>query len=163
MFVYKKNLLDRERYPYQHVGVLDQHPIGAEPVLTTANEAYYEGEAVKVSKETGAVTACGAADKPAYIMAEAVTAAANSSAKTLMAYRVLPGNVYEVGVKFSATAAAIAKDSSLQIDTTKSDLVTDVVKSGSAGSEVYGIAKVVDVLDANTNKEDGDKILVTFE
>jgi len=163
MFVYKKNLLDRERYPYQHVGVLDQHPIGTETVLTTASEAYAIGEAVKLVKNTGTVTACGVADKPDFIMAEAVTAVANATAKTLSAYRVLPGAVYEVGVEFSSTAAAIIKDSYVQIDTTASALVTDVVRSGESGSYVYGIAKVVDVLDANTNKADGDIILVTFD
>lgn len=162
MFVYEKNLNDRNAYPYQHVGVLDQHPYGLETVLTTADEAFAIGEAVKVNGETGAVTKCGVADKPAFIMAEAVTAANNATAQSLQAYRVLPGSVWRVGVDFSSTAVAIAANSKLQIASTGL-LVTDVVKTGETGSEVYGIARVVDVLEANTAKEDGDEILVTFE
>lgn len=163
MFVYEKNFNDRERYPYQHIGVLNVHPYGTEAVLTTAAEAFAIGEAVKVSSETGAVTACGAADKPAFIMAEEVTAAKNSTAKTLKAYRVLPGSIWRVGVTFSSTALAIVPNSSVQINATGAVTVTDIVKSGVSPSEVYGVAKVVDILDANTNKEDGDEILVTFD
>lgn len=163
MFVYEKNFNDRERYPYQHVGVLNVHPYGTETVLTTGSEGYTIGEAVKVSSETGAVTACGAGDKPAFIMAEAVKSADNTVAKTLLAYRVLPGSIWRVGVTFSSTALAIAANSSLQIEATAGLTVTDVVKSGESGSYVYGVAKVVDVLDANTAKEDGDEILVTFD
>ena len=162
MLLYEKNFNDRDAYPYQHVGVLNQHPYGQETVLTTANEAYAIGEAVKVDGETGAVTKCGVADKPAFIMAEKVTADANATAKSLKAYRVLPGSIWRVGVDFSATALAIAVNSKLQISSTGL-LVTDVVKSGATGSEVYGIARVVDVLDANTDKADEDEILVTFE
>lgn len=163
MFVYEKNFNDRERYPYQHVGVLNVHPYGTEAVLTTGSEGFAIGEAVKVNSETGAVTACGAGDKPAFIMAEAVKVADNTVAKTLLAYRVLPGSIWRVGVTFSSTALAIAANSSLQIEATDALTVTDVVKSGSSPTFVYGVAKVVDVLDANTAKDDGDEILVTFD
>ena len=163
MFLYEKNFNDRDAYPYQHVGVLNQHPYGLETVLTTGSEGYAVGEAVKLDGETGAVTLCGAADKPAFIMAEAVKAADNTVAKSLKAYRVIPGSIWRVGVDFSASATAIAVNSKLQIEATAGLLVTDVVKSGTAASYVYGVAKVVDVLDANTAKEDGDEILVTFD
>ena len=162
-FTFEKCLYDRGEYPYTHKGVLDVHPIGVEDVLTTADEGYVVGEAVTITKTTGAVTKCAKGAKPDYIMAEAITAAGNATAHTLDAYRILPGMVWRVSVNFSSSAIAIVKDTGLEIDQTNGSYVTDVKSSTVETVTTYGCAKVVDVLDANTDKTDGDEILVTFE
>ena len=120
-----------------------------ESLPTTAGETYAEGEALvlsggKLTKATG---------KPTHISLADYTAPA-SGQKDLPCYRIAPNMVFEVPVSFSETAVAIVVGSKLKVDTDGLG-VTDVTTGG--------VITVVDALDANTNKSNGDLISVIVE
>lgn len=113
----------------------------------TASEAVAIGEALVLS--SGKLTKASGTTKPKFIAMAACTAGATN--RSIPVCRIEPNQVYEVGVNFSSTAVAIVVGSAVTVDTDGLG-VTDVTTSG--------VITVVDALDANTNKADGDKILV---
>lgn len=115
---------------------------------TTASESYKIGEALKLS--SGALTKASGASKPEYICAENYDAPATGN-KAINVYVVEPNQVWEVPVTFSSTAVAIVLGTKVTLHT-NGEGVTDVTTNG--------VATVLDTLDANTNKANGDKILV---
>lgn len=117
-----------------------------ESLPTTASEVYKEGEALVLS--SGKLTKASGTTKPTHISLADYTAPA-SGQKDLPCYRIAPNMVFEVPVSFSETAAAIVVGSKLKVDTDGLG-VTDVTTGG--------VITVVDALDANTNKSNGDLI-----
>lgn len=120
-----------------------------ESLPTTASEVYKEGEALvlsggKLTKATG---------KPTHISLADYTAPA-SGQKELPCFRIAPNMVFEVPVTFSETAVAIVVGTKLKVDTDGLG-VTDVTTGG--------VITVVDALEANTDKANGNLISVIVE
>lgn len=122
-----------------------------ESLPTTASEVYAEGEALVLSG--GKLTKASGTTKPTHISLADYTAPA-SGQKDLPCYRIEKNMVFEVPVTFSETAKEIVVGSKLTVATDGLG-VTDVTTSG--------VVTVVDTIEANTNKANGDLISVIVE
>ncbi len=122
-----------------------------ESLPTTASEVYKEGEALVLS--SGKLTKASGTTKPTHISLADYTAPA-SGQKELPCFRIAPNMVFEVPVTFSETAVAIVVGAKLKVDTDGLG-VTDVTTGG--------VITVVDALEANTDKANGNLISVIVE
>ncbi len=132
---------------FRLVKILNGRTNQAEPVklATTASESYSVGEALVLSG--GALTKCGATEKPTYIAAADYTAPAAEQAP-LTAYPVSDGMIFECPVGAAPTSLHIGD---------KVTLATD--GQGVTATTASGVATVWDLAGAAAS---GDKILVTF-
>ena len=124
---------------------------------TTGSEDYVRGEALKVS--SGAVTKCGVGDAPQYIAEEAYEAPATGQ-RAIRCFLVESNQLWEAPVTFSLVPVALVLGTKVQLDTDGVG-VTDLTVSGTTGNEVYGVATIFDVLEADETT--GETILVRFE